>query len=112
MRRVQNGHRARRAPPRRSARRARRLLRPRGVQRPVPSGAYSPTSAARFGRVGSADVPTVAPYGSWSSPITLDLVANEGGVAYGYVAVDGAGVYWLERRPPGSSRPALPLLPP
>src|SRR3954465_1478087 len=111
MRRVQNGHRARRAPPRRSARRARRRLRPRGVQRTVPSVAYSPTSAGRFGRVGSADVPTVAPYGSWSSPITLDLVANEGGVAYGYVAVDGDGVYWLESRPQGGGRQALVFLP-
>ena len=54
---------------------------------------------------------TVAPYGSWSSPITLDLVANEGGVAYGYVAVDGEGVYWLESRPQESGRQALVYLP-
>jgi len=56
-------------------------------------------------------VATVAPYGSWSSPITLDLVANEGGVAYGYVAVDGEGVYWLESRPQESGRQALVYLP-
>jgi dipeptidyl aminopeptidase/acylaminoacyl peptidase len=52
-------------------------------------------------------VPTVAPYGSWSSPITLDLVANEGGVAYGYPSVDEKGLYWLESRPQEQGRQAL-----
>jgi len=65
----------------------------------------------RFGRVGSADVPTVAPYGSWSSPITIDLVANEGGVAYGYLSVDAEGLYWLESRPQEEGRQALVFLP-
>ncbi len=50
---------------------------------------------------------TVAPYGSWSSPITLDLVANEGGVGYGYLSVDADGLYWLESRPQESGRQAL-----
>ena len=50
---------------------------------------------------------TVAPYGSWSSPITLDLVANEGGVAYGYPSVDDEGLYWLESRPQEQGRQAL-----
>lgn len=54
---------------------------------------------------------TVAPYGSWSSPITLDLVANEGGVAYGYLSVDDEGVYWLESRPQEQGRQALVFLP-
>jgi len=52
-------------------------------------------------------VATVAPYGSWSSPITLDLVANEGGVAYGYPSVDDEGLYWLESRPQEQGRQAL-----
>ena len=54
---------------------------------------------------------TVAPYGSWSSPITLDLVADEGGVAYGYLSVDAEGLYWLESRPTEQGRQALVFLP-
>jgi dipeptidyl aminopeptidase/acylaminoacyl peptidase len=56
-------------------------------------------------------VATVAPYGSWSSPITLDLVADEGGVAYGYLSVDAEGLYWLESRPTEQGRQALVFLP-
>jgi dipeptidyl aminopeptidase/acylaminoacyl peptidase len=56
-------------------------------------------------------VATVAPHGSWSSPITLDLVANEGGVAYGYLSVDDEGLYWLEARPQEGGRQALVFLP-
>jgi len=56
-------------------------------------------------------VSTVAPYGSWSSPITLDLVANEGGVSYGYVSADDEGVYWLESRPQEQGRQALVFRP-
>jgi dipeptidyl aminopeptidase/acylaminoacyl peptidase len=56
-------------------------------------------------------VPTVAPYGSWSSPITLDVVANEGGVGYGYLSVDGDGLYWLESRPQEGGRQALVFQP-
>jgi dipeptidyl aminopeptidase/acylaminoacyl peptidase len=56
-------------------------------------------------------VPTVAPYGSWASPITLDLVASEGGVSYGSLAVDGNGVYWLETRPQEQGRSALVFRP-
>ena len=56
-------------------------------------------------------MPTVAPYGSWSSPVTLDLVANEGGVSYGYLSVDDEGLYWLESRPQEEGRQALVFLP-
>jgi len=56
-------------------------------------------------------VPSVAPYGSWSSSITLDLVANEGGVTYGSLSVDADGVYWLETRPQEQGRAALVFLP-
>ena len=56
-------------------------------------------------------MPTVAPYGSWPSPITLDLVANEGGVAYGYLSVDDEGLYWLESRPQEQGRQALVFQP-
>jgi dipeptidyl aminopeptidase/acylaminoacyl peptidase len=56
-------------------------------------------------------VTTVAPHGSWSSPITLDLVASEGGVAYGSLSVDDEGVYWLETRPQEKGRAALVFRP-
>jgi dipeptidyl aminopeptidase/acylaminoacyl peptidase len=56
-------------------------------------------------------VPTVASYGSWSSAITLDLVATEGGVAYASVSVDAEGVYWLETRPQEKGRAALVFRP-
>ena len=56
-------------------------------------------------------MPTVAPYGSWSSPVTLDLVANEGSVGYGYLSVDDHGLYWLESRPHEEGRQALVFLP-
>jgi dipeptidyl aminopeptidase/acylaminoacyl peptidase len=56
-------------------------------------------------------VPTVAPYGSWSSPITLDLVASEGGVSYGFLSVNDDGAYWLESRPQEQGRMALVLRP-
>ena len=56
-------------------------------------------------------MPTVAPYGSWSSPISIDLVATEGGVAYGYLSLAGGGVYWLESRPEEQGRQALVFLP-
>jgi dipeptidyl aminopeptidase/acylaminoacyl peptidase len=43
-------------------------------------------------------MPTVAPYGSWRSPIGGDLVAA-GGVSLGEVRVAGEAVLWLEGRP-------------
>lgn len=56
-------------------------------------------------------MPTVAQYGSWSSPITLDLVASEGGVGYGSLSVDGEGLYWLETRPQEKGRAVVVFLP-
>src|SRR5689334_21861890 len=61
--------------------------------------------------VASVGVPTVASYGSWSSPITVDLVANEGGVAYGSLSAGDEGVYWLESRPQEQGRQALVFRP-
>jgi dipeptidyl aminopeptidase/acylaminoacyl peptidase len=54
-----------------------------------------------------ARVATVAPYGSWSSPITTDLVASEGSVSFGYLGVSGDGLYWTESRPHENGRTAL-----
>jgi dipeptidyl aminopeptidase/acylaminoacyl peptidase len=40
----------------------------------------------------------VAPYGSWKSPITSDLIVA-GTVSLGQIALDGDEVYWVESRP-------------
>jgi dipeptidyl aminopeptidase/acylaminoacyl peptidase len=52
-------------------------------------------------------VATAAPYGSWASPITPDLVSSEGGVQFGYVDASNKGVYWTESRPNEKGRTAL-----
>jgi dipeptidyl aminopeptidase/acylaminoacyl peptidase len=56
-------------------------------------------------------VPIAAPYGSWPSPITTDLVASEGGVSFGYLDIDEHGVYWTESRPQENGRSALVFCP-
>lgn len=50
--------------------------------------------------------PRVAPYGSWKSPITSDLIVA-GSVRLGQVALDGSDVYWLEGRPAERGRSVL-----
>jgi dipeptidyl aminopeptidase/acylaminoacyl peptidase len=52
-----------------------------------------------------------APYGSWVSPITTDLVASEGGVAFAYLDISAEGVYWTESRPYEKGRSALVFRP-
>lgn len=42
--------------------------------------------------------PTIAPYGSWESPITTDLLLG-GTVGLAQPRIDGDYVYWIERRP-------------
>jgi dipeptidyl aminopeptidase/acylaminoacyl peptidase len=54
---------------------------------------------------------TVAPYGSWESPITIDLVASEGGVSFGFLDISADGVYWTESRPREKGRTALVFRP-
>ena len=39
----------------------------------------------------------VAPYGSWKSPITADMIAAAS-IAFGQLQVDGTDLYWIERR--------------
>jgi dipeptidyl aminopeptidase/acylaminoacyl peptidase len=41
--------------------------------------------------------PNIAPYGSWKSPITADVVAA-GEVGLEQIRLDGSDVYWIERR--------------
>jgi dipeptidyl aminopeptidase/acylaminoacyl peptidase len=51
-------------------------------------------------------VPVTAPYGSWASPISLDLVSSAG-VSLGEPFTDGDAVLWLEGRPLEGGRQAL-----
>ena len=45
----------------------------------------------------------VAPYGSWKSPITSDLIVSET-IKFEQVVLDGSDMYWIERRPAESGR--------
>jgi dipeptidyl aminopeptidase/acylaminoacyl peptidase len=47
-----------------------------------------------------------APYGSWQSPITAEIVAG-GGVGLDELTVDGDDLYWLEGRPLEGGRQVL-----
>lgn len=49
---------------------------------------------------------TVAPYGSWKSPITSDLIVT-GSIRLGDIVLDGEDVYWLEGRPSENGRSVL-----
>ncbi len=42
--------------------------------------------------------PQEAPYGSWKSPITADLVVSKS-IRLGNIMLDGQDIYWLESRP-------------
>ncbi len=44
-----------------------------------------------------------APYGSWKSPITAEVIAS-GTIAFGQLALDGDDVYWIEARPAEGGR--------
>jgi hypothetical protein len=67
-------------------------------------------------------VATTAPYGSWSSPVSAELVAA-GGVSLDEVRVEAGAVHWVEGRPleggrqvicradPGADREAVDLTP-
>lgn len=48
----------------------------------------------------------LAPYGSWKSPISSDLIVA-GSVVLGEIKVDGETIYWLESRPSENGRNAL-----
>ncbi|MEI6046300.1 MAG: S9 family peptidase [Chloroflexota bacterium] len=46
---------------------------------------------------------TVAPYGSWKSPITSDLIVA-GMIGLGQIVLDGDDIYWTELRPAEGGR--------
>ncbi len=47
--------------------------------------------------------PRVAPYGSWKSPITSDLIVG-GSIGLSQPLIDGSDIYWLEMRPTEGGR--------
>jgi len=47
--------------------------------------------------------PIVAPYGSWKSPITSNLIVSET-IEFEQIALDGQDVYWIEKRPEDGGR--------
>jgi dipeptidyl aminopeptidase/acylaminoacyl peptidase len=47
-----------------------------------------------------------APYGSWKSPITSDLIVKES-IGLGQVKLDGDDVYWIEMRPSEGGRQVI-----
>jgi dipeptidyl aminopeptidase/acylaminoacyl peptidase len=58
------------------------------------------------------DSATTAPFGSWISPITADLIVNESRFigTHGFdaeVRIDGSDIYWLEGRPLEKGRAVL-----
>ena len=50
--------------------------------------------------------PQTAAYGSWSSPITSDLIVASS-IGLGGILLDGGDVYWLESRPQEGGRSVL-----
>jgi dipeptidyl aminopeptidase/acylaminoacyl peptidase len=50
--------------------------------------------------------PKIAPYGSWSSPITAEQIAS-GSIGLGQIALDAQDIYWSEMRPAEAGRHAI-----
>ena len=47
--------------------------------------------------------PSIAPFGSWKSPITSELITSET-IRFGQIVVDGEDLYWTESRPKEGGR--------
>jgi dipeptidyl aminopeptidase/acylaminoacyl peptidase len=63
--------------------------------------------AHRTGRVEAGmPEPKIAAYGSWSSPITSDLIVASS-IGLGEILLDGTDVYWLESRPQEGGRSVI-----
>src|SRR5258705_3313508 len=50
--------------------------------------------------------PRLAPYGSWKSPITSDLIVN-GSIGLSQPMMDGADLYWVEMQPTEGGRSVI-----
>jgi dipeptidyl aminopeptidase/acylaminoacyl peptidase len=48
----------------------------------------------------------IAPYGSWESPITSDLIVA-GSIGLGQPSIDGGDIYWVEMRPSEGGRSVI-----
>src|SRR5438445_6284763 len=48
----------------------------------------------------------IAPYGSWKSPITSDLIVKES-IGLSQVKMDGDEIYWIEMRPSEGGRQVI-----
>ena len=59
--------------------------------------------SAGASRHASAAEPTIAPYGSWRSPITTQMLV-QGAVRFGDLSLDGDTLYWVESRPEEQGR--------
>ena len=55
--------------------------------------------------------PRVAPYGSWTSPLTSDRIVSES-IKLGQIALERDQVYWIESRPTEGGRSAIVRLHP
>ncbi len=53
----------------------------------------------------------VAPYGSWKSPITADLIVEKS-IRLGEIVLDGKDIYWIEGRPSEGGRNVIVRLSP
>jgi dipeptidyl aminopeptidase/acylaminoacyl peptidase len=62
--------------------------------------------SARGGATSYIDLVTIAPYGSWASPISIDQLTASS-VRLSAVQIDGQYVYWLEARPDEGGRASL-----
>lgn len=51
-------------------------------------------------------VPKIAPYGTWASPITSELIVGQA-IGLSGLSVDGDDIYWLESRPTEGGRSVL-----
>ncbi|MBE0699062.1 MAG: S9 family peptidase, partial [Anaerolineaceae bacterium] len=49
---------------------------------------------------------TTAPYGSWKSPITSDLIVAKA-VSVGKIITEGETIYWVESRPEEKGRSVI-----
>jgi dipeptidyl aminopeptidase/acylaminoacyl peptidase len=52
------------------------------------------------------NIPKIAPYGSWKSPITADLIVSES-VRLALIVLDGEDTYWIEGRPSEGGRSVI-----
>src|ERR1700751_5624647 len=50
--------------------------------------------------------PQIAPYGSWKSPLTSDLIVK-GTIGLSQIKLDGEDIYWIEMRPAEDGRQVI-----